>query len=108
MTTEQVLICGKTCEEIQQLKAQKGALVLVEVNSEGKKYQAIFKEPSFQTLEAINKISKTDEMKGLQAAYHNCLVVCDPEIQERDLLKIKAVEGLMVRVQKITSQAKNL
>lgn len=108
MTTEQHLICGKTPQEIQQFKNEKGALVLVEVNSEGKKYQAIFKEPSFQTLEAINKISKTDEMKGLQVAYDNCIIACDPEITQRDLLKIKAIEGLMVRVQKISSQAKNL
>lgn len=102
------LICGKTFEEIEALKQQKGALVLVEVDSQEQKHQAIFREPTFKDLEVVNKLSKSNEIQGLRAAYDNLIVACDEEIAGRDMLKIKAVEALMARVQKTTSSAKNL
>lgn len=40
--------------------------------------------------------------------YNNCKVKADEEIENRDLLKIKAVSALMERAQKTTSEAKNL
>jgi hypothetical protein len=40
--------------------------------------------------------------------YNNCEVKSDEEIENRDLLKIKAVSALMERAQKTTSEAKNL
>ena len=40
--------------------------------------------------------------------YNNCEVKADEEIENRDLLKIKAVSALMERAQKTTSEAKNL
>lgn len=105
---EETLICGLDTAQIEELKQEKGALVLIEITAQGKLHKAIFREPSFKDLEAINKISKADEMKGLQTAYANCIVKADEEIQSRDLLKIKAVSALMERVQNTTAQAKNL
>lgn len=102
------LICGKTPEEIEVLKQEHGALVLIEVKEGEQTHRAIFKEPTFKVLEAVNKISKNDELKGVQSAYDNCIVVADKAIEERDLLKIKAVSALMERVQNTSAQAKNL
>lgn len=102
------LICGLDTAQIEELKAEHGALVLVNVNFNEKTHQAIFKEPTFKDLEAINKISKSDEMKGLRAAYDNCIIKADEEIEGRDVLKIKAVEALLLRVQKTNAEAKNL
>lgn len=105
---QEQLICGRTQEEIEALKQEKGALVLAEVDSQGRKHQAIFREPTFKDLEVVNKLSKSNEIQGLRAAYDNLIVACDEEIAGRDMLKIKAVEALMARVQKTTSSAKNL
>lgn len=102
------IICGKTISEIEALKELHGALVLIEVKEGEQTHQAIFKEPTFKVLESVNKISKSDELKGVQTAYDNCIVVADDAIQTRDLLKIKAISTLMERVQKTTAQAKNL
>lgn len=102
------LICGLSAEEIEHLKEQHGALVLVSVNFEGEKYQVIFKEPTFKQLEALTAISKSNEMKAVQTAYVNYIVKADEEIEKRDMLKAKAVEALMARMQKITAEAKNL
>lgn len=101
-------ICGLAPEEIQNLKEEHGELVLVEVSAEGVTHQVIFKEPTFKHLEAITKISKTDEVKAAQAAYINYVVKADEAIEKRDLLKLKAVEALMVRVQNTKATAKNL
>lgn len=101
-------ICGLTAEEIEQLKEEHGALVLVEVTYAGKKQQVIFKEPTFKQLEALTAISKSNEMKAVQSAYANYIVKADEEIQNRDMLKAKAVEALMARMQKTTAEAKNL
>lgn len=105
---EETLICGLDTAQIEALKQEKGALVLIEITAQGKLHKAIFREPSFKDLEAMNKIAKTDEMKGLQTAYANCIIKADTEIETRDLLKIKAVSALMERVQKTTAEAKNL
>ena len=102
------LICGLDTAQIEELKAEKGPLVLVGVTYEGNTHQAIFREPTFKDLEAIHKISKSDEMKGLRSAYDNCIVKADEEIEGRDMLKVKAVSALMERVQKTSSEAKNL
>lgn len=104
----QTLICGLDTTQIEELKAEKGALVLIEVTAQGKVHQAVFREPTFEMLRASNKISKTDDMKALESIYNNCKIAVDDDIAQRDVLKIKAVEALMARVQKTSSEAKNL
>ncbi|MXV37676.1 hypothetical protein GO491_03125 [Flavobacteriaceae bacterium Ap0902] len=105
---QEELICGLTQEEIEQLKEEHGALVLIEVTAQGKVHQAIFKEPTFTQLEALTKISKSNEMKAVSSAYANYIVKADEEIAKRDMLKVKAIESLMSRMQKISAKAKNL
>lgn len=105
---EEKLICGLDTAQIEALKREHGELVLVEVSAEGNTHQVIFKEPTFKHLEAIAKISKTDEVKAAQAAYVNYIVKADEAIEKRDLLKLKAVEALMARVQNTKATAKNL
>lgn len=102
------LICGLSTAEIEQIREDKGALVLVTVKTEGKSHQVIFKEPTFTQLEALTKISKTNEMKAVQSAYANYIIKADDEVEQRDMLKVKAVESLMARMQKTTAEAKNL
>lgn len=106
--TEPATICGLSEAEIQSLKEKHGELVLVEVEADGQTHQVIFKEPTFKHLEAMAKISKTDEVKAAQVAYLNYVVKADEAITGRDMLKLKAVEALMLRVQKTKATAKNL
>ena len=56
----------------------------------------------------MTKISKTDEVKAAQVAYLNYVVKADKAIEGRDMLKLKAVEALMLRVQRTKATAKNL
>ena len=88
-------ICGLSETEIQTLKEEHGELVLVEVASEGKTHQVIFKEPTFKQLEVITKIAKTDEVKSAQAAYVNCVVKADEAIANRDFIEAKSSRSLI-------------
>lgn len=102
------LICGLTEAEIQELKNEHGALILSTVSQGETEYQAIFKEPNQKTIEATNAISKTNEIKGTMALYSNCIVKADPEIETRDLLKIKAVQAVANHMQSFSVSVKNL
>ncbi len=106
--SKETLICGLTTAAITALKEEHGALVLVEVKFNGETQQVIFKEPTFKQLEALTSISKNNEMKAVQTGYANYIVKADKEVAQRDILKVKAVEALMARVQKTTAEAKNL
>lgn len=105
---EDVLICGKTPEEIQELKNKHGHLVLGEVKQGDKTYHAIFKEPTFKVLEATGSVSKSSEIKGTIALYDNCVVVADEEFKGRDFLKLKAVECLAHYMNSFSVSVKNL
>ncbi len=105
---ENKTICGLDATEIEALKEKHGALVLVEIELDKKTYEVIFKEPTMLELGAIEKISKTAPHKALEAAYINHKIAADQEIEKRDILKIKAVETLITRIQKVSGEAKNL
>ncbi len=102
------LICGLTTDEIDDLRKKHGYLVLGTIKQGEKKYQAIFKEPSTETLKASGSIGKTDEVQGTLTLYNNCKVVVDPEIEKRDFLKMKSVECLAEHMNSFKVEVKNL
>lgn len=101
-------ICGLTPEEIEELKKEHGFLILGTVKHGNKEYQAIFKEPSYQVLEAIRKVQKNNDMQGAKAMYNNCVVIADKAIEDRDYLKIKAAESIGKHLQSFQVEVKNL
>lgn len=103
-----VIICGKTVEEIEALKEEHGCLILATVKQGDNEYNAIFKEPNFIVLESSRKISKTDEIKATKSLYNNCIVVADQEIEQRDYLKVKAVESVGKHMSSFSVDVKNL
>lgn len=105
---KQNLICGLDAAEIEQLKEEHGALVLIKVKFDGDTHHVIFKEPNFNQLQALTSISKNNEVQAVKTGYKNYIVKADKEVEQRDILKIKAIEALMARSQKTTAEAKNL
>lgn len=87
--------CGLDTTQIESLKEEHGALVLVEVKFNSETQQVIFKEPTFKQLKALTSISKNNEMKAVQTGYANYIVKADKEVEQRDMLKVKAVEALI-------------
>lgn len=71
-------------------------------------FHAIFKEPTFDVLEATGAIGKNSEIKGTVALYDNCIIKADDEITSRDFAKIKALEGLAQHMNSFSVNVKNL
>lgn len=109
MTNENQLICGLTDLDLQELKAKYGHLVLVTIKDGEEAYDALFKEPTFKVLEIVQSLS--GQGKGLESigvVWNNCKVACDAGMDTRDVLKIKAVEALMLKTQEVKAEAKNV
>lgn len=71
-------------------------------------FHAIFKEPTFEVLEATGAIGKNSEIKGTIALYENCIVKADDDINNRDFAKLKALEGLAQHMNSFSVSVKNL
>lgn len=106
--TTAILICGQTKLQIEQLKRKYGFLVIVSVSQGENTFNAIFKEPTFEVLEATGAIGKNSEIKGTIALYENCIVKADDEINNRDFAKLKALEGLAKHMNSFSVSVKNL
>lgn len=101
-------ICGLNDAELTELKEKHGFLIVGTISQGESQYHAIFKEPSFKTLEATGSIAKNSEIKGTKALYDNCIVKADPEIEERDFLKLKSVECVANHMNSFSTSVKNL
>ena len=108
MDTAEKLICGLTETQIQALKKKYGFLVIVAIAQGENTFNAIFKEPTFEVLEATGAIGKNSEIKGTIALYENCIVKADDEINARDFAKLKALEGLAQHMNSFSVSVKNL
>ncbi|ENA1815587.1 hypothetical protein ABF174_002223 [Flavobacterium psychrophilum] len=106
--TSEKLVCGLTEPQIEALKNKHGFLVVVDVKQGENTFNAIFKEPTFEVLEATGAIGKNSEIKGTIALYENCVVKVDEEINQRDFAKLKALEGLAQHMNSFSVSVKNL
>jgi phage terminase large subunit-like protein len=108
MNTEQTTVCGLDENQIALLKKKHGFLVVVEIKQGDSVLNAIFKEPTFEVLEATGAIGKNSEIKGTVALYENCIIKADDEINNRDFAKLKALEGLAQHMNSFSVGVKNL
>ena len=107
-TTPEKLVCGLTEPQVEALKRKHGFLVTVAVAQGENTFNAIFKEPTFEVLEATGSIGKNSEIKGTITLYENCIVKADEEINSRDFAKLKALEGLAQHMNSFSVSVKNL
>lgn len=105
---EEKLICGLTDAQIGALKKKHGFLITVTIEQGGIALNAIFKEPTFETLEATGAIGKSSEIKATISLYDNCIIKADDEIANRDFTKLKALEGLVQHMNSFSVSVKNL
>jgi hypothetical protein len=108
MKTTEKLVCGLDETQIEGLRKKHGFLVTVTITQGENTLSAIFKEPTFEVLEATGAIGKNSEIKGTIALYENCIVKADDEINNRDFAKLKALEGLAQHMNSFSVSVKNL
>ena len=66
--------------------------VKIQVELDGEKYQCELRRPSVETLSAVTKLSKTDEVRAAQILVGQCWVSGDEDIKQDGLLLL-AVSG---------------
>lgn len=108
MNKTENLVCGLDETQIAGLRKKHGFLVTVTIQQGESTINAIFKEPTFEVLEATGAIGKNSEIKGTIALYENCIVKADDEINNRDFVKLKALEGLAQHMNSFSVSVKNL
>lgn len=99
---------GVSDEQIQAWKAEHRKVSAVEVTDGDDLYIGYFKRPDMNTVSAVNKLSKTDEIKGSMTMFDNCWLGGDPAIKADALLKIEATKQLAVMLASVVGSLKNL
>ncbi len=61
-------------------------IILQEDNGAGMKHYVYFKRPSIQTLSAMGKISKSDEVKGMQIFISDCFLAGSKDWEDDGML----------------------
>ncbi len=59
-------------ELINKWKTQHTKVIRIDVEDDGDLHIGYFKRPSMDTMSAVNKVAKTDEMKSAQVLFNGC------------------------------------
>ncbi|WP_297829828.1 hypothetical protein [uncultured Rikenella sp.] len=105
---------GRTCdggiteEQINKWKATLGRVIRIDVTDGDDLHVAYFKRPSIETMSAVTKVGKNDEVKSAAVLYDNCFLGGDTEIREDALLFMAATAQLGKLFNSCLGSLKNL
>ncbi|MGL5913881.1 MAG: hypothetical protein ACRCZB_06915 [Bacteroidales bacterium] len=95
-------------DQIEAWKKKCRKVYEVIVNDEGEQYAGYFCRPDMDTLAAVSKIGKSDEIKAANALFENCWLGGAMAIKEEAMLKLAAIGQLNVLMSVVTASLKNL
>lgn len=99
---------GVTEEQINKWKAAHKRVIRIDVTDGDDLHVAYFKRPSLETMSAVTKVTKTDEVKGAAVLYDNCFLGGDTEVREDALLFMAATAQLGQLFNSCLGSLKNL
>ena len=109
MKEKEILIKGQASDsEIQAWKARHRKVYEVIIEDDGEKFAAYFKRPDMDVFSAVNKLSKTDEVKAAGILFDACLLGCAQEVKEDSILKMSAIAQLKNIMAVKSAELKNL
>ena len=77
-------------EELDKLKVKYGKIKIVDVEDEDEVYRIYLKRPDFETIKAVNKIAKSDDLEASKIFLRNCMVEGAKEVLEDGVLFVAA------------------
>ena len=80
-------------EELLTMQGKYGKIKVVEVEDDGDTYCIYLKRPDFETLKAVTKVSKTDELEGTKVFIRNCMVGGAAEVLDDAVLLVAAASA---------------
>lgn len=95
-------------EELLTMKGKYGKIKVVEVEDDGDTYFIYLKRPDFETLKAVTKVSKTDELEGTKIFVRNCMVGGAAEVLDDAVLLVSAASAASSLLTSAKSVLKNV
>ena len=101
---------GVTAEQIQAWKNQYGRIaeVRVEDSEFGEVHIGYFHRPDMTTMQAVNSVSKTNEVKASEVMFDNCWLGGSPQLKTDAIYKMDAMAALGSMFGKCVRALKNL
>ena len=99
---------GISPEQIMQWKQKHGKVVRIDVVDDGDLHVGYFHRPRLETMSAVTKIAKTDELKSSEVMFDNCWLGGSPAMRNDAILFLEATKQLGVMLSSCRSSLKNL
>lgn len=99
---------GVSEEQIRRWKAAHRRIIRIDVTDGEDLHVAYFRRPTIETMSAVTKTGKTDEVKSAGVLYDNCFLGGDPEMRRDALLFMAATAQLGRMFEACMGSLKNL
>lgn len=99
---------GITNENINKWKAQHRKVTRIDVEDDGDLHVGYFKRPSMETMAAVNKLAKTDEMRSAQTLFDGCWLGGSEDLRHDAVLFTACMGQLNVAFASVSASLKNL
>lgn len=99
---------GVTEETIAMWKNRHRRITEISVVEDDVEYVGYFKRPDMDTMSAVNKLAKTDEIKSAMIMFNNCWLGGDDALKEDAVLTMSTIGRLTQVFDSCVSSLKNL
>lgn len=99
---------GVTEEQVRAWKCKYGKIVRIEVVDDADVHIGYFHRPRIETMAAVTKIAKTDELKSSETMFDNCWLGGSQAMRNDAILFLEATKQLGVMLSSCRSSLKNL
>lgn len=99
---------GITEETINKWKAQHRKVTRIDVEDDGELHVGYFKRPSMETMAAVNKLAKSDEMKSATTLFNGCWLGGSEELRHDAVLFVACTAQLNKAFAAVSASLKNL
>lgn len=94
MTAEIALPASVNTEMLSMWKAKYRKVSSITVQDDDECYTGFFRRPDMNTISAVSKLSKTDEVKAANALFENCWLGGDEMMREDAIVRMAAIGKL--------------
>lgn len=109
MENKEYKMIGQASEEqISQWKNTHRKIMAIEIIDGEEKHIVYFKRPNLETMSAVTKVTKTDEMQGAKVLFDNCYLGGSAYIKDDAILFFEVSKQLGEMMNSCRSSLKNL
>lgn len=99
---------GVTEEQIQLWKNRCRKVYAIEIEEDGQTHTGYFRRPDMETLSAVSKLGKSDEVKAANALFDNCWLGGSALLREDAVLRMAVIGQLNGLMEVARASLKNL